>query len=498
MPRIGDTIRPELGKIDYRPMMIAGMKAAESRGGSMGKLIGTVEGAVEKKRTNEGKIGATKKKLKGIADFLGEESEIGRMATQLHEELSNPEYRMSEQLQAAAAAESTLAFASQHIEKMYGRGMKERGMRVAELNQELGGEQFAWQKTETTRLEEKTNVRSQALADAKRDYMQYGGNPAALNALMSALPGGSEPGLLPPNEDLYDTSYRDALSSLMLKKHMLPGPKLGSKVIERTLPTGEEVKTTVPTVDDVPDMTATPYGEVERKSPPGTVQTPAQEAEATMLVKRAEASGERVQFVITSSANSRLALAKMERIEQLLANPEVYTGKFSEWKAGFQEIAHAFGMDTKGLAEFQELGVYLGDFVMQRVQQTKGAVSNAEMKLFAKWSMNPNKTKDANRAILHALKQVETRRLALAQMARDEIRKGTSDLDIEDMMQDYMNNVAPLDFTDPALLGEGGFGDPKDMKKEAADYLRALEQAKLDAAKAEADAAAGITPLPIP
>ena len=485
MPRIGDTIRPELGKIDYRPMMITGMKAAESRGKSMGNLIGKVEGAFEQKRTNEGKIGATKKKLKGVADFLPEDSQIGQMATRLHEELSDPEYRMSELLQTAAAAESSLAFASDHIEKQFGRKMREEGMGISRRNAALGQEKFDYGKTEAARLEKKDDTRARALADAQRDYMAHDGDPKLLNALIPPLPGGSGigglPGVLPPNETPYEGFYRDALSGLMIEHGKTAG-KGGTQVIKETLPSGEEVEHTWPTINGVPDKSGDPLGTVRRHKPPGQIETVDEEIRRSEKKAHSDAATAEVHFVIDSSKNSRVALAKMRRVEQLLKNEDVYTGKFSELIAGFQEVGHFLGMEPAGLNEFQEMNVYLGDFVMQRIGQTKGAVSEKEMELFRLYSANPDKTKEANLAIVRALQQVEQRRMDLATRARRWAREGVPSMEITQRLEDYMDMESPLDFSDAE--GKGGYGWKGDPKTGAGDFLRSLDAAR---AKAKAE-----------
>lgn len=182
---------------------------------------------------------------------------------------------------------------------------------------------------------------------------------------------------------------------------------------------------------------APPTSGVPLSSAPRTKMTPSPEEKARgdELSAQYKASAGRVDKVIEGGSNSDLALAKAQRTMDLLEAGN-FTGFGSGIKGELARIGSSLGMKTNA-KNYEEVGVYLGDFVMERVSQTKGAVSQKEMELFQKYAANPKKSVEGNKAILKAYMAVEERRKDLAKLAQQELIKGTPSFEIEQKINAY-------------------------------------------------------------
>ena len=95
-PRIGDLIRPELGRTDYSMYLQGAAAGGEALGAGLASAMKDISAGLEKRKETQKKIKTGQRTMKGIADFLGEDDPIGRRAAALAEEISNPELRLSE------------------------------------------------------------------------------------------------------------------------------------------------------------------------------------------------------------------------------------------------------------------------------------------------------------------------------------------------------------------------------------------------------------------
>jgi len=216
-------------------------------------------------------------------------------------------------------------------------------------------------------------------------------------------------------------------------------------------------------------------------------RTPAEDAQATALTKRYGAAEERTQFAIKAGRGAQEAIAKVDTAIALLNDDDVYTGQFAGVRQKVLAMAAPFGFSetwTRKLEKAETLDVLLGDFVMARVAQTKGAISEKEMDLFAKWAAGGSKSKDGNLRILNALRQVEARRVSLAKEANRLLRadRNIDAVELNFRLQDWMDSKMPVFNQDEFnTLGEGGepAGNPGTSEAAAVEMgntLRALRQ----------------------
>ena len=117
----------------------------------------------------------------------------------------------------------------------------------------------------------------------------------------------------------------------------------------------------------------------------------------------------------------------------------VDSGTFKETK---MEIAGAmkslgFEIDEAGLADAQAMRAKAMDFILKRISQTKGAISDKEMIAFKRASASLANTADGNRMILALASRVAERQIFVAQAVREGYgakgmtRKKLDDLEIE-------------------------------------------------------------------
>jgi len=245
--------------------------------------------------------------------------------------------------------------------------------------------------------------------------------------------GGILPALAGPTKEQRVAAYLQAANEVMSGAGS--DLKYTTKTIKRTV-NGVPVEQEEVFVNGRP--TGQIIGEVASR---GMYPDPNVAGQTEAMKDRYKAAEARNQFVITRAAESREARAKIQVGLELLRDEDVYTGKFAGFKQWALATADAFGIKSESLPKRQVLDVLLGDFVMARVAQTKGAISEKEMALFERWAAGANKTKEANIAILEALEKIESRRIELSQEAR-RLRKQegvTDSIELDDALQEYMD-----------------------------------------------------------
>jgi len=109
-----------------------------------------------------------------------------------------------------------------------------------------------------------------------------------------------------------------------------------------------------------------------------------------------------------------------------------------------RRLASQLGMDFDKQATTDQLRGQLGDFAMERIQDTKGSVSDAEMAYFQRISPNMTNTKEGNQLIIQLLIDRATRDGEIGKIARQMQQKGATPLEIEKMANRYVK-ANPLD-----------------------------------------------------
>ncbi|MCP5012285.1 MAG: hypothetical protein GY942_20090 [Aestuariibacter sp.] len=166
---------------------------------------------------------------------------------------------------------------------------------------------------------------------------------------------------------------------------------------------------------------------------------------------------------IKSSADYRKALSILDGVE---------TGTFEETKLAGKKLGAALGFDVdmSNVANAEQLMTLLGDQVMARVGETKGAVSEKEMDLFTRYSANYGNTTEGNRRILQFKLEKAQRDIALAKIVRNS--KGKTSIEVEGSLWDYINeNPIGVGLSEPRPAAPGA-GAPPDWQAAARAELQ--------------------------
>ena len=175
------------------------------------------------------------------------------------------------------------------------------------------------------------------------------------------------------------------------------------------------------------------------------------EVETAGQKELAKLSANRVAEIRAAAGSADKNLTQIRRARQLLerTNP----GQLAGVTLGVKRFMKAVGMDPEalgitddtGAAEaLQSLGV---DFALQRVQETKGAVSNAEMDLFMQAAPGLARTREGNLLMLELGEKLATRAQSVSREVNKYINEGGSITGVDSVIQDYYDRN-PLMTTD--------------------------------------------------
>lgn len=180
------------------------------------------------------------------------------------------------------------------------------------------------------------------------------------------------------------------------------------------------------------------------------VRSAKEEVKVGDIKARADRARSRISDVYGAAEASYKQLPEVNRALQLL--DKVETGPFQETKMeAVKAMNSLFGteIDAEAVSSAEELRTLLGNQVMARVQQTKGAVSEKEMDMFASYSANFGNTVEGNKNILEFQKKQLKRARDIANKVSDWESKGLSSLEIERKTREYMNDHPITDVLEP-------------------------------------------------
>ena len=258
--------------------------------------------------------------------------------------------------------------------------------------------------------------------------------------------GDGSMGVLPSKGELGISGTERAAAYLKaLEQESGGAAQYSSKVLPETI-NGTRFDTTFATINGVPQTgLAGTTRMVLAQAPAESEKLSIREKQLeTTAEKETTMGAEKLSLAIKAGSDARSAIPKLQRALKLLTtlrDSGSGTGVLGPLKTSLQALGEEFGIKFKTTADKQELETILGDFVMARVAQTKGAVSNKEMGLFERWSASPKKDTQTNIQIVGALLKVEQRaasvgRLATELYARDDLTAKEKFIQLEKFMDD--------------------------------------------------------------
>lgn len=178
--------------------------------------------------------------------------------------------------------------------------------------------------------------------------------------------------------------------------------------------------------------------------PQRPVLSPEEEAAKQELLQRGESAHKFNEGVLEAGKAASTNIASYDRAIKLLDT--VRTGTAADAELAIKRAAEGAGIIPAGtVAKAEELQQLLGDQVLKRVNQTKGAISDTEMKLFERWSAAMNKTPEGNVAIFTALKKLEERNREIARQVQAMRRSGKKATEIQDAINDKILEMPIFD-----------------------------------------------------
>ena len=158
------------------------------------------------------------------------------------------------------------------------------------------------------------------------------------------------------------------------------------------------------------------------------------------VLHRADAARERNTGYLNDMAASRDMLPQL--LETMALLDEVETGFGAETILKAKKLGKTLGMDVDeaNIASAELLQKFLGDQVMSRIAETKGAVSQKEMDLFTEYSASFGKTPEGNKKIVAFQIARAQRAIQIGEMVRKMQRDGRTSMQISDAVGDYLRD----------------------------------------------------------
>lgn len=175
------------------------------------------------------------------------------------------------------------------------------------------------------------------------------------------------------------------------------------------------------------------------------------EVETAGQKELAKLSANRVAEIRAAAGNADKNLTQIRRARQLLERTN--TGQLAGVTLGIKRFMKAVGMDPEALGITDDTGAAealqsLGtDFALQRVQETKGSVSDMEMRLYAEAAAGLSRTREGNLLILELGEKLAMRAQDAAREVNKYLNEGGSITGVDMVIQDYYDRN-PLMTTD--------------------------------------------------
>lgn len=155
----------------------------------------------------------------------------------------------------------------------------------------------------------------------------------------------------------------------------------------------------------------------------------------------ADLNNKMLEGLVTESQGAGNRLRKAEQGLELLRARMQSGNETGKWAPVQTEVAAYLGVDPEGVANAQAFDVAMGDYVMGRIQETKGAVSEKEMSYFDKISPSSSKEPFTNFALLEIARRQAFRERDKMKYLDEFLNQGGKAWQFDDW---YMENHDPF------------------------------------------------------
>ena len=445
MATFGQGINPQLGAIDYSPILRGSMAGAEmaAKGSQMiGQGLANLGQEVGK-----GIQEYTKNKEERDMYTAGIESKMGRIAATMKAFQANP------------AAFNNVSPISEEELKTYTTNAPKA---IAGSKGALKGF-YAELSSLTDRVEAAPAkaLQSIQLADAQRNNQQTADAQNSIGIGLAALAAGRT------KNPLEAIQAAGGVMNPLVAKFFADYAQVGAQ----TRLAGEQANLARATAigkENPPDKVPTQYADIYRgligkfkaenqgrepsdieksgfqfqaaRASGTATKTPAEEGQSEEQKQRVGIAIKYNQAIVDAAADASNIEADVGRALDLLSKVE--TGVFGDLRVQGQRLAKEFGMDFGNPANAEELRSILGSFVLNKLKLLKGTISDKDLANIESQSAGFGKTPEGNAQILQLVKNMAVRSKILSRQIREGRRdKKLSEFDIMNNVQDYAENT---------------------------------------------------------
>lgn len=485
MARIGDYIQPGLNTYDPSPYLQAQQRATSVIGGSVASGIGAVGDAIEDRKIKKDTVKTSKELAKAMAVLYPESAgALEPVIAQLDDE----EMPLSER---AALGSQIGEFINMGVQKSRDNalmnletqrlGLEGRRVAIAEALPQMEQEQAQRMAMSDNDIKvDQAIATAMATADAAKmagvqlpddsasllnQYLEAGNGAGALAAAEAQAKaidkfispdsgpkltkiGGTDAFGKPIEQDVFVTPQGGLFD---IQGQPLNPPAAGDGMV-------------LPPRDDVPQeqerrIQPMPQNQLGVRPVRSITQTPEQIQE----IRRGEMGDKRLAEIQTNAATLSGNLGKLKETQALL--DKVRTGFGAEAMTAAKRI-----LPGVSVANEEQLQTLLGDQVMARVGETKGAVSEKEMDLFQQYSANFGKTTEGNKRIVAFAIKAAERAKKIDAVITSGLETGKSPFEIQREVK-AIQDSEPLETT----LGDAP-ATPQDAKTRLQEMKKRLGQ----------------------
>jgi len=476
MPRIGDTLRPELGKTDARAIAQGG--AAMGRGlAGLGAGVGDYFKQQKKqKRSNL----ASEKMADAIVEMYGLDNPIGKHAAKASAFFKEENNSFKDKTALGDALRQLIPMAIQKQERDFSQRMQEGQLEVAEGGLTVRQGEARRQANAADRVatagqmihfwqSNKGEPSPLPVTPAQGQQPLPTGSPGPVHSPGVAADG--SPGVLPlkPGSSTQAAPVVPVgtpLPGSIDSTQVAPGTPEGTP---RTIPTDFQdfVNRVVPqeyraAVWDQAKVTYKPVSYTRKNPETGRMEEVTTNLQHIRGIPQYEAGmiptvAKGRMFEAASSKRTQADLAAWDKLDRealeetrtlardaagqlpmlamginLLASGDVKTGLTAE---ALNQLKRWTGVKTDKVSKFEVLRDILGSEQMAQIGKTKGSISNTEMAFFKSISANPGKTVEANLIVLRAKAKVLQRLVNESKMISEWRRGGRSSSEMRSMLE---------------------------------------------------------------
>jgi hypothetical protein len=454
MARIGDTVRPELGRTDYSGYLQGAQQGAAAMGRGIAQLGAGVGDYFKKQGEDKKDLSGFIQQMEMGAKLYGPESKIGQIMGESAAFAKDENNPLSSRMGIVKQGTPMLNMLLHNSETNFMRDVQNRRLIIEEGDAKSRAEMLRG-----------ANEDAESERRGRTKALEWGMGAGDLPS-MSAGDAGGLGALLPPKGNMDKMAQAmegmdgvEKLAFLDEATKRAPNDNFATKTFKETRvdpETGESATFDVErvTVNGLPTET------IVASAPHGKLYPSVdEEVSKSEKMARSKASQDRFDGIAKDAVMAEKKLPGMMKVIAGLESGEIRTGLGAESLATGKRMLELVGFNTN-VASFEEAVTVMGSGVMDVVSQSKGSSSDKDILLFKSMAAGPAKTPAGNLLILKAGAKFMQRSREETAMISERQRAGDTNAEI-DMKVDAFRKENPIITQEEVNSIRGGDGgDP--------------------------------------